>query len=191
MRITNQKHPNSGICHMIDQKRLAELLFKNIGVISLIIGASFIVVGTLNFEILPHYYVSQSGNLRLDSLFTIIVNGFLWLTFCGILLLIGIEFYFSGKKITKIELNDDGILSIRFCLLAAALICGTMIYLILLLVNVVDPVQFFPNVLFIDEETLIDLSIIFNTLLLYFLISILYRVAYKLIKFGLRIGGVK
>ena len=176
---------------MIDQKRLAELLFKNIGVISLIIGASFIVVGTLNFEILPHYYVSQSGNLRLDSLFTIIVNGFLRLTFCGILLLIGIEFYFSGKKITKIELNDDGILSIRFCLLAAALICGTMIYLILLLVNVVDPVQFFPNVLFIDEETLIDLSIIFNTLLLYFLISILYRVAYKLIKFGLRIGGVK
>lgn len=176
---------------MTDQKRLAELIFKNIGVLGFILGISFLIFGALNFNILPRYYLSLSGSAGLDGLFTVAINGLVWLVCCGILMLIGAEFYGSSRKLAKNELNGEGLITLQFCLFAAIVICGTMIYIILVLMNVIAPVQFFPNVLFVDADTLMDLSIIFNALLFLVLLSILYRVSYKLIKYGFKIGGIK
>ena len=51
---------------------------------------------------------------------------------------------------------------ILFFIIATILICGVLVSVILLLTNVINPVQFFPNVLFVDDETLMDFSPIFN-----------------------------
>ncbi len=187
----NQKNPSDGSNLMIAQKKMTEILFKNIGLFSIIVGLSFLVLGLLNFGILPCYYLSKSGNSSFDGVVTILVNGIIWMVLCIILLIIGVEFYFSGKRLSKTQLKFDKFIVIRFCLIAAILICGTITYIILILMNVLRPLQFFPNVLFAGEETLMDFSPIFNALLFFLLISILYRVAYKLIKYGFKIGELK
>ena len=185
------KKLNDGPESMIDQKRFTELLFKNLGLISFIIGISFLIFGAINFNVLPRHYTSQSGSPGFDGQVNVLVNGILWLTLCLILMLIGIEFHFSGKKVMNIQSSGDGLITIRFCLIAGFLACGTFTYIVLILTNVVRPIQFFPHLLFVGEVTLMDFSIAFNTILFILLISILYRVAYKLIKYGFKIGEVK
>ena len=89
------------------------------------------------------------------------------------------------------ESTSENPIALRFFLIAACLISSVVVYTVLILMNVIDPVQFFPNVLFVDDETLMDFSPVFNTAFLFLILTIIYRVAYKLIKYGIKIGGVK
>lgn len=176
---------------MLQENKLVQLLFRNIGLIGLIMGIGFVVFGLLNFNNLPYYYYSLSGSSGFDGQVTIFVNSVLWIALCGLLIFIGIEFYFSGRFITKMESTSENPIALRFFLIAAGLISSVVVYTVLILMNVIDPVQFFPNVLFVDDETLMDFSPVFNTAFLFLILTIIYRVAYKLIKYGIKIGGVE
>ncbi|MFX1294815.1 MAG: hypothetical protein ACFFD2_08175 [Promethearchaeota archaeon] len=175
---------------MIDEKYFTEFLQKNLGLFSIVVGFGFLIFGVFNLGILPHYYEALSGIPSWDGLFTILINIILWLGFCFLLIQIGVEFYFNSKNIAKIELNEEKKHSIHFCLIGTSIICGLIVYLILLLMGVVLPLQFYPNVLFAGEETLMDVSIIFNAILLFLLLLVLYRVGRKFVKYGFKIGDI-
>ena len=176
---------------MITQRIIAEYLLKNIGLAAIFIGAGFLLFGALNFNNLPLAYVAQAGDPGADGLLTVLLNGILWLSLCALLLTMGVEFYFSGKKIAKDQLKSDSDTSLTFFLLATAIYIGLMIYILLFLLNFVSPAQFFPSLPFGGVEVQIDFAIIFNSLLLYFLLSIVYRISYKFIKYGIKIGGIQ
>ena len=176
---------------MVTQKTIAEYILKNIGLAAIFIGAGFLFFGSLNFNNLPYAYVAQAGDPGADGLLTVLLNGVLWLSLCALLITMGVEFYFSGKNLAKNQPRNDSDTSIKFFLFAAVIYGGLMIYILLLLLNFVTPAQFFPSLPFGGVEVQIDFSIIFNSLLLYFLLSIVYRISYKFIKYGSKIGGVQ
>ncbi|MHA1267140.1 MAG: hypothetical protein ACTSRS_18010 [Candidatus Helarchaeota archaeon] len=176
---------------MLNQRTLVELLFRTIGFIGLFIGVAFSIFGALNYVNLPYYFIADSGNPSSDGSITLLVNGLLWLGLCSILILSGIEFSSSYKTIKKFLSSQYSSISVRFYLLAAFLMLGTILYIVLILMNYIHPTQFFPNILFVDKETLMDFSPIFNALLFFLLITILYRIPYKLIKYGIKIGGLE
>jgi len=176
---------------MIDRKQFTLYLFKNIGIINLIIGASFFIFGIFNFGILTPFYEAQSGDPEFDGTYTIIVNGGLWIGFCAILMLSGHTFYFSIKNLESIEVRKKGLDITHFFLIAVIINIGLMIYLLLLLMNIVKPLQFYPNVLFAGKETPMDLSIIFNALTFFLILSIIFRISEKFVKYGIQLGGIK
>jgi len=176
---------------MISRKQFILSLYKNFGMINFIIGISFLLFGIFNFGILPHFYEAQSGDPGFDGTYTTIVNAGLWVGLCAILMIIGYTFYFNIKDLENVEVKMKGINITHFFLIAAIIDIGLTVYLILLLINFVKPLQFFPNVLFAGEETLMDLSILFNALLFFLLLSIIFRVSDKFIKYGAKLGAMK
>ena len=175
---------------MMNKKELAQLLFKNLGLFSLIVGIAFTIFGALNLGSIPYYYEAISGGTGLDSSLTVLLNITLWLAFCYILMQIGVKFYLISRDIDKIELNKQGKVSIHFCLIGASIVCGLIIFLLLLLFGLIQPLQFYPHVLFAGEETLMDLSIIMNSYLLLACIFIIYRVGWTFVKYGFKIGEI-
>ncbi len=176
---------------MFSQKQIAEYFFKNIGLAAIFIGIAFLIFGAINFNNLPHAYIAQAGDPGSDGLVTVLLNGILWLTLSAFLLIMGIELYFSGKRLAKNQPSDDKDTSLKFFLFGVTISSGLMVYILLLLLHFVTPIQFFPSLPFGGVEVQIDLSVLFNSLLLYFLLSIIYRVSYKFIKYGIKIGGIQ
>lgn len=175
---------------MINQQKLVVILFGNIGLLSLFLGIGFLFFGIFNYVNLPYYYIATSGDISSDAQITIIINVLIWFVLCGILILIGIELLFTQKRVQHMDVKDTGSLPVQFALLSTPIILFLVSYITLLFMQIITPIQFFPNILFVDEETLLDLSPIFNALLFVLILSVLYRVAYKLIKYGLKIGGI-
>ena len=175
---------------MIDEKRITELLYKNAGLIFFVIGASFLLFGMFNIGILPHFYEAQSGSPSFDGTWTILLNMGLWLLFCLLLMMAGARFFTFRKEVAELKSQEGDRDALHFCLIGSLIIIGLLIYIVLMLMAVVKPLQFFPHVLFAGEETLMDLSIIFNALLLFFLLSLINRIGRKFIKYGLKAGGI-
>lgn len=176
---------------MLDLKKFTEILYKNAGLICLVIGVSFLVFGIFNPGIFPHLYEAHSGDTSLDGMFTILLNEILWFLFCFSIMISGDFLYYHRKNILILNKNKRQPDALLFCFIGAIIILGTIVYLILLLMSFISPIQFFPNVLFVGNETPMDLSIIFNGLLFSLLISLLYRIGAKFIKYGLKLGDLK
>jgi hypothetical protein len=176
---------------MYDLKKFLEILYRNAGLICFVIGVGNLVFGIFNLGVLPHFYEAHSGDSSFDGTFTILINIILWILFCLLLVISGESLYSNRKNIRNLNVDRRGIEALYLYLIGASIIIGSMVYLILILVNLVSPIQFFPNVLFAGEETPMDLSIIFNGLLFCLLISLFYRIGEKFIKYGSKIGDLK
>lgn len=173
---------------MIELRNILTFLYKNIGIIGLIFGGFSLFLGAFNIPKLPRFFEAQSGNNPFDSTYTIYINAILWLIICLYLMYFGIRFYYLSKDVEKISQSEKNKEIFKFHLVGALFITGLMIYFILLILNIVKPAQFFPHFLFAGTEDLMDLSIIFNAILFYFLIEILHRVGGNFIKFGMQMG---
>ncbi len=176
---------------MISKRTLASELYRNIGMISFLIGITFLIIGIFNLTAIPHFYEAQSGSASFDSTFTILINAFLWMGLCVLLILIGHTYYFTQKDIEKIQVKENDFDVLNFFLIAAFIIIGTIGYIVLLLLNIIKPIQFFPHFLFVADIMLMDLSIVFNALTFFLILSLFHRVSEKFIKYGLKIGGEK
>ena len=176
---------------MFALKKLTEILYKNTGLICFVIALSFLVFGIFNPSAFPNFYEAHSGSPLFDGKMTVLLNEILWFLFCFIIMLSGDLLYFHRKDIKKLSTDKSQPDALHFCFIGVIIIIGTIVYLILLLMDIVNPIQFFPNVLFAGEETPMDLSIIFNALLFFLFISIPYRIGEKFIKYGLKIGDLK
>jgi hypothetical protein len=174
-----------GSKEMLDRKQSILHLYRIFGIISFITGVGCLLLGLFNFGILPPFYEAQSGDPSFDASYTLLINGLLWIGFCVLIMIMGYLFYYNGKDQDKTGIN------IKFFLIAAILGIGLMIYLLLLLMSVVNPIQFYPHVLFAGIETPMDLSIVFNALLFYLLLTIVLRVSVKFMKYGLKLGAIK
>jgi hypothetical protein len=173
MKSANPQQKNSGIISMLDLKKFLEILYRNAGLICFAIGVGSLVFGGF------------------DGWWTILINIILWLLFCLLLVLSGGTLYLNWKNILKLDVNKRRIDALYFYLIGAIIILGSMVYLILILVALVSPIQFFPNLLFAGEETPMDLSIIFNGLLFFLVMSLFYRIGGRFIKYGIKIGDSK
>ncbi len=173
---------------MIDKKQFILVLYKNLGLIALLIGIAFLIFGALNIGILPPFYLSESGSAGTDATFNILFNGILWAALCIFILLAGYNFYSVRKGIEKMEAVPNRVDGLNFLLIAAVLTIGEIIYFLLLLFGVVKPIQFFPHFLFVADVQLLDLSIVFNSVTFFLVVSIIHRVSERFIKFGLKIG---
>jgi hypothetical protein len=191
MKSANPQQKNSGIISMLDLKKFLEILYRNAGLICFAIGVGSLVFGVFNLGILPHFYEALSGDPGFDGWWTILINIILWLLFCLLLVLSGGTLYLNWKNILKLDVNKRRIDALYFYLIGAIIILGSMVYLILILVALVSPIQFFPNLLFAGEETPMDLSIIFNGLLFFLVMSLFYRIGGRFIKYGIKIGDSK
>jgi len=176
---------------MLDLKKFTEILYKNAGLICFVIGMAFLLFGIFNSGGFPNFYEAHSGDPSFDGEWTVLLNEIFWFLFCFSIMLSGYFLYLNRNNIRKLDNGKRQPDALHFCFIGAIIIIGTIVYLILLLMDIVNPVQFFPNVSFAGEETPLDLSIIFNGLLFCLLISIPYRIGEKFIKYGLKIGESK
>ncbi|MHA1131261.1 MAG: hypothetical protein ACTSQQ_10700 [Candidatus Helarchaeota archaeon] len=175
---------------MIDKKKLILYLYKNLGLIALLTGIGFLLFGMLNIGILPPFYLSQSGSPGTDATFNLVFNGILWAALCIFILLAGFNFYSVRKDIEKIKIEPKAFDSMNFFLIAAIFTIAEITYFLILLLGVIKPIQFFPHFLFVADIQLMDLSIVFNAVTFFLIVSIIHRVSERFIKFGLKIGAI-
>lgn len=176
---------------MVDLKKNLGSLYRDAGLICFILGVGSLIFGIFNLGTLPHFYEAQSGDPSFDGMTTIYVNMVIWILICLFLVFSGEVFYLNRKNIMNLDVKKRGSDTVYFNLIGAGILLGNAVYLILLLVNLVIPVQFLPNVLFAGEESPMDLSPIFNGFLFYLFISLFYRIGGKFIKYGMKIGDLK
>jgi hypothetical protein len=176
---------------MVDLKRILGILYRNAGLICFVLGVGSLVFGIFNLGVLPHFYEAHSGDPAFDGTTTIYINIILWVLICLFLVLSGEILYLNWKNIMKLDVDKRGLDAIYFYLVGAGILLGNTVYLVLILMNLVNPFQFLPNALFAGEDTPMDLSIIFNGLLFYLYISLFYRIGGKFIKYGIKIGDSK
>ena len=172
--------------------KVPQALLKNLGLISFVIGAIFQIFGLFNLGILPHFYESLTGSASIDGMMNLIINGLFWMGLCIFLMLIGVKFYISSDNVPKLQdqwKKNKYSLGLYFYLVGAVIHVGMILYLILLLTNILSPLQFFPNVLFAGHETPMDLSILLNAVFFILIINIIYRIGGEFIKYSVRIGG--
>ena len=176
---------------MPDLKRILEILYRNAGLICVVLGVGSLVFGIFNLGALPHFYEAHSGDPSFDGMATIYANIIIWLFICLFLVLSGEVLYLNRKNIIKLEVDKRGLDAVYFYLVGAGILLGNTVYLILILMGLVNPFQFLPNSLFAGEESPMDLSIFFNMFLFYLYISLFYRIGGKFIKYGIKIGDSK
>ncbi len=176
---------------MFNRKQIARHFYLNFGAISFILGLIFLISGLFNLGSLPLFYEAKSGSSGFDGTANLFVNAFLWVSFCLFLIITGFTFYSCGRDIPKIEQKEKELDTIDFFLLAIPFALGLALYLVLLLLTVVKPIQFFPNKLFVSDIMLLDLSIIFNAVLFFFALSIFHRIGEKFIKYGKKLGEIQ
>ncbi|MDD1779372.1 MAG: hypothetical protein LUQ65_14490 [Candidatus Helarchaeota archaeon] len=176
---------------MADPKRVLGILYRNAGLICFVLGVASLVFGMFNLGALPHFYEAHSGDPGFDGTMTLYINIILWVLICLFLVLSGEVLYLTRKNIMKLDLDKRGPDAVYFYLVGAGILLGNTVYLILILMGLVSPIQFLPNGLFAGEETPMDLSVFFNGLLFYLYISLFYRIGGKFIKYGIKMGDSK
>ena len=108
------------------------------------------------------------------------MNIVLWCIFSGLILEIGLNFWQKSQDITnksKVFIKKGELLTI----IGYLLVISCVLVPILILLRVVPAPQFFPNEYLAINAFDVDVSIIINILLIYFLFNIIYRVGSRII----------
>lgn len=128
----------------------------------------------INFASIPQYFYSIG-----DPELTFIFNIILWGLFSALILEIGLNLHQKSKDIKNNDFqfakSGNSLLIIGYVMI---FIC--ILFMIFFLLQVVS-VQFFPNMILAVDAFDVDLSILFNLLMLYFMLNIIYRVGSRLI----------
>ncbi|MBD3229041.1 MAG: hypothetical protein GF329_12700 [Candidatus Lokiarchaeota archaeon] len=108
----------------------------------------------------------------------------------------GLNLHQKSKDIKKVDkkLLKDKHEFIKYSnvgsLAGYSLIIFCFVYMVLFLLEIIPTVQFYPNVIFASGAFEFDLSIIFNILILYFMINVIYRIGSKILGRSLKLSTI-
>ena len=112
-----------------------------------------------------------------------------WILICYVMLRISLTFFISGWKISKMEKDLET--KFDLAIIGGVLLAFIMIYALLLLLQIVPPVYFFPAISMqwapsIEIMGDIDKSVLLNTVYFWVMLEILRLVSAKIMKIGIK-----
>jgi len=111
---------------------------------------------------------------------TFIFNLILWSILSALLMEIGLNLYQKSKDIKKINIKYNNINFLQI-VIGYILIIFIIIYIILILLHIIPTIEYFPHNWLSEDALHIDLSILFNIILIYLMLNISYRAGSRLI----------
>jgi len=117
---------------------------------------------------------------------TITINIVLWGVFSALLLEMGLNLYQKSKDINKINLKFTDISGITI-VIGFIIIIIAIFYMILFLIQYIPAITFFPHQWLSEDGLKLDLSNVFNVLLLYLMLNVIYRVGSRLMGRSLKL----
>ncbi|MHA1380602.1 MAG: hypothetical protein ACTSRG_19720 [Candidatus Helarchaeota archaeon] len=112
-----------------------------------------------------------------------------WFLICYVMFRISFTFFISGWKISKMDKDLDT--QYDLTIIGGILSGTTMIYAILLLLQIIPPIYFFPSISIKLAPTIeilgdVDKSILLNTLYFWVMVEVLRLIGARILKIGIK-----
>jgi len=178
---------------ILTKNEIISEIYKIIGIGFLILTCAYIAptLYTTSRPQLPIFY--NSWNIfELEFVYDyprMIGSYLVWFLICYEMARISFTFFVSGWKISKLEKSSET--HFDLIIFGGIISCITMIYAILLLLQVILPVYFFPSISIklapsIEIMGDIDKSILYNSIYFWVMIEIIRFIGAKIIKIGIK-----